>query len=145
MLDHVRAAFRTVIPIVTDSDALGFKVGAELPYLVRTDKLVVYFGDRAELDRVAGLLAPELAGLAAHGVPLTCRCGETGLLSWGMDPPGHSDQSWRSWLAAQLADAMIGDEDGDRVEAALARATALGIDPETWEPRDLDWERDGPD
>lgn len=145
VLADLRPAFRAVIPVVTDSEALGFKVGAELPYLVRTDKLVLYFADRTEMDRVAVLLAAQLDGLVPHGVPFTCRHGTDELLSWGMDPPGTTDESWRSWLAGQLARAMIdAPVPGERVGAALRRAAALGIDPDSWEPRAVDWERDGP-
>lgn len=145
LLDGMRAAFGVVIPLLSDSGALGFKVGAELPYLLRPDKLVLYFGDRAELDRVAAALAPALAGLTPHGVPFTCRCSADGLLSWGMDPPGATDQSWRSWLAARLARAMTDAAPPGRVAAALAQADALGVDSVTWEPRAVDWGRDGPD
>ena len=145
VLHEVRPVFHAVMPVVTESEAVGFKVGAELPYLGRADKLVFYFADRAEMTRVAGLLDPLLAEFRPHGVPFTCAIGESGLLSWGMDPPGKSDQSWRSWLALQLARAMT-EADPDRsVDAALERADALGVDPATWEPLSIDWERDGPE
>jgi hypothetical protein len=145
VLDSVRPVFHAVMPVVTESGAVGFKVGAELPYLGRPDKLVIYFADKAEMDRVAGLLEPRLADFEPHGVPFTCAIEGSGLLSWGTDPPGKTEQSWRSWLAIQLAGAMTEAEPGRGVEAALRRADALGIDPDTWEPLSIDWERDGPD
>ncbi len=145
VLDAVRPAFHVTMPILTESEALGFKVGAELPYLVRPDKLIFYFADKAELLRVASLLKPRLARFEPHGVPFTCDTASGGVLSWGLDPPGRTDQSWRSWLAMQLAGAMTCAEPGGTVDAALARADELGIDPVSWEPRDLDWERDGPE
>lgn len=145
LLDSVRPVFHAVMPIVTESGAVGFKVGAELPYLGRPDKLVIYFADKAEMDRVAGLLEPPLAGFEPHGVPFTCVIDGSGLLSWGMDPPGKTDQSWRSWLALQLARAMTEAEPGRPVEAALQRADALGVDPKSWEPLSIDWERNGPE
>lgn len=133
------------MPIVTESEAVGFKIGAELPYLVRPDKLVFYFADKAEMMRVARLLEPRLAAFEPHGVPFTCPFGRGGLLSWGMDPPGKTDQSWRSWLLGHLARAMTDAEPGRGVAAALQQARVLGVDAVSWEPRSIDWERDGPD
>jgi hypothetical protein len=145
VLDSVRPVFHAVMPIVTESGAVGFKVGAELPYLGRPDKLVIYFADRAEMDRIAGLLEPRLADFEAHGVPFTCAIDGSALLSWGTDPPGQTEQSWRSWLAMQLAGAMTEAERGHAVETALRRAETLGVDPDTWEPLSIDWGRDGPE
>jgi hypothetical protein len=145
LLECIRPAFHAVMPIVTDSGAVGFKVGAELPYLVRPDKLVVYFVDRAEMDRVASLLEPKLAGFEPHGIPFTCPYEGSGLLSWGMDPPGKREQSWRLWLAFKLAEAMTDVEPELQVQAALRRAEVIGVDPDSWEPLSIDWERDGLD
>ena len=144
LLEDIRPVFHAVMPIVTESRAVGFKVGAELPYLVRPDKLVVYFAGRAEMDRVAGLLEPRLAGFEPHGIPFTCPFEGSGLLSWGMDPPGRREQSWRLWLAFKLAEAMANAEPGHEMKGALRRAEGLGIDPHSWEPLDVDWGRDGP-
>jgi hypothetical protein len=145
VLDCVRAAFHAVMPIVTESDAVGFKVGAELSYLGRPDKLVIYFADKAQMDRVAGLLEPLLADFAPHGVPFTCSFNGSQLLSWGIDPPGRTGQSWRLWLALQLARAMTEAAPDRAVDAAIERTAALGVDPVTWEPLSIDWERDGPE
>ena len=145
VIDDVRPVFHAVMPLVTESQAVGFKVGAELPYLARPDKLVVYFSDKAEMDRTAGLLESLLADFEPHGVPFTCAIDGSRLLSWGTDPPGRSEQSWRSWLALQLAGAMTEAEPDRAVAAALRRADALGVDPESWEPISIDWERDGPE
>jgi hypothetical protein len=144
VLDSVRPVFHAVMPIVTESQAVGFKVGAELPYLGRPDKLVIYFADKPELYRVADLLEPRLADFEPHGVPFTCAFDGSQLLSWGTDPPGKTGQSWRLWLALQLARAMTEAEPARGVEAALLRADALGVDPDSWEPLSVDWERDGP-
>jgi len=144
-IESIRPAFHAVMTIVTESQAVGFKVGAELPYLVRPDKLVIYFSDKAEMDRVAGLLEPRLTGFEPHVVPFTCAIDGNKLLSWGTDPPGKTEQSWRSWLALQLGRAMTEAEPGRAVEAAMQRADAIGVDPESWEPLDIDWERDGPE
>lgn len=146
LLEQIRPAFHTVLPIITDSQAIGFKIGAELPYLIRPDKLVIYFDSREEMARVGALLRAQLADVAAHGVPFTCQMDESGLLSWGMDPPdgGNTQRSWRVWLAERLARAMIEAPPEERVAAALKRAESLGVDSVSWEPRDVVWGLDGP-
>jgi len=40
---------------------------------------------------------------------------------------------------------MIEAPPEDRVAAALERAESLGVDPVSWEPRDVVWGLDGPD
>jgi hypothetical protein len=142
LLESIRPVFCAVMPTVTESRAVGFKVGAELPYLVRPDKLVVYFADRAELDRVAALLEPKLTGFEPHGIPFTCPVEGSGLLSWGMDPPGRREQSWRLWLAFKLGEAMANAEPGGEVQAALREAEERGVDPDSWEPLNIEWESD---
>jgi len=147
LLEQIRPAFHAVLPIITDSQAIGFKIGAELAYLTRPDKLVIYFDSREEMTRVGVFLQEQLAEFPAHGVPFTCQIDESGLLSWGMDPPdgGNTLRSWRLWLAQRLARAMIEAPPEDRVAAALERAESLGVDPVSWEPRDVVWGLDGPD
>jgi len=145
VLERIRSAFHAVIPIVTGSEAVSFKIGAELSYLARSDKLVVYFCSYAAMLRVARQLQPALADFGAHGVPFTCPIDEGGLLSWGMDPPGDTQTSWRLWLAQRLARAMTEAPPEEQVDAALQRAKLLGVDPVTWEPRDVVWDGDGSD
>lgn len=140
-LDSIRPALHGVLAVITDSEAVGFKIGAELPYLSRSDKLVVYFSSYAETARVARVLGRRLRGVRAHGVPFTCALDQRGLLSWGMDPPESSQRqhSWRLWLAEHMAAAMVEAPGGKRIEAAIARAESLGIDPVSWEPRAVVW------
>ena len=67
--DGIRPTVHAAMPVITASDAIGFKIGAELPYLVRPDKLVVYFTSREETLRTGRELALLLAGLP----PMACR------------------------------------------------------------------------
>ena len=140
-------AFEAVAAAVTESHAVGFKLGADLPFLVRPDKLVVYLPDLDETIRLGELLEAELVGLRPHGVPLTCVLGESGIVSWGVDPPDGAakQQSWRAWLTRRLAEAMLEGAVEDRVGRALRRAEALGVDPVSWEPRNVVWRADETD
>jgi len=145
--EAIQPVFHTVIETITDSDAVAFKVGAELAYLARPDKLVIYFSGREETLRVGRLLAPALAGFPAHGVPFTGPVDEGGLLSWGMDPPhtSGSQRSWRVWLAERMAHAMAEAPPGEQLGAALSCVESLGVDAVTFEPRNVVWAGDGSD
>jgi hypothetical protein len=141
----MRPAFHAALPVITSSEAVGFKIGADLSYLARPDKIVVYFCSHEETLRVGRLLEPMLVDCPAHGVPFTCPIDGSGLVSWGMDPPDDvaRQESWRLWLAQRLAEAMTEAPIDDQVDAALTHAESLGIDPTSWDPRGVVWRPDG--
>ena len=129
-------------------DVPAFKVGADLPGILRPDKLVVYVSDREAVAAVGAELQSKLKGVDAQGVPFTSQIGDTGVLSWAVDPlrgptgaPGVV-WSWRTDVAWRLAESITtsrsqADTPG-RIQAALARLRADGIDPLAWrasEPR----------
>lgn len=126
----------------SDLDVPAFKVGADLDGLLRPDKIVVYVPDAAAVGAVGAELRARLRGVEAQGVPFTSPLGDTGLLSCAVDPlrgpagaPGRA-WSWRTDVAWRLAESITGSRgQGDvasRVEAALARLRADGIDPVGW-------------
>jgi hypothetical protein len=151
-----REAFAATVSAATAHGALAFKAGAGPYGLLRPDKLVIYFRHREQLHAAAAALTDALDGAPAHGVPFTAAITEDGMLSWAADPPAHAglvgstaSESWRSWLTAQLAAAVIaGRSPSDTapntapntvVRFALHRAAALRIDPRTWAPADTVW------
>jgi HopA1 effector protein family len=127
---------RGLVPELTESRCIRFKVGATPADLARPDKLVAYFGDREEALRVADVLRKRLDGVPAHGVPLSVPFNSNRLLSWGIDPPYKPERptSWRMWLCSEIAQAMTASQSGGRVAAANSRLAAIGIDPDSWEP-----------
>jgi hypothetical protein len=62
---------------------------------------------------IALILKKELSGFTAQGVPFTAQIDESGLLSWGLDPPDTDvlsqieAGSWRMKVTDQLALAII--------------------------------------
>jgi hypothetical protein len=142
----VRDALRELVPELTLSRCVRFKVGATPAFLARPDKLVAYFSDREAALEVAEALKSRIDGLAAHGVPFSCPVDPAGVLSWGVDPPHVPGElrSWRTWLCAEIAEAMTSCGPGDRLAAARRRLAMLGIDPDSWEPRPELWRDDGP-
>jgi hypothetical protein len=144
----VRDVLRELVPLVTESGSFRFKVGANPLYLVRPDKLIVYFGDWVEAIEAGRHLADRLHGMPVHGVPLTCPVDQDGLVSWGVDPPastGAEPRSWRAWLCSELARAMTGADPNDRVAAAHERLDTLGIDATSWTPPPDLWRGNGSD
>jgi len=137
-----------VLPDIVDTLASRgtphFKVGRDLPNLLRPDKLVVYFTSHEHMLEVAERLGEALAGCAAQGVPFTAPLGETALLSWALDPSDDLTRpswlqrdSWRSWVTNRLAKylrqaAASRRSAADMVRYALMRITLDDIDIEQW-------------
>jgi hypothetical protein len=136
------AALSEAFPLIADAfarlDVRSFKVGRRIEGLLRPDKIIAYFDDRAHLDAVAGALERELCGCPVQGVPFTAEAGGNGLLSCGVDPPpGHAATSWRAWVTKKLAATLVARRampPGDRVSAALTEIRLAGVDPERWLP-----------
>lgn len=127
-------AFPIVADVFAGARIRSFKVGRGLAGLLRPDKIVAYFDDRAHLDETARLLARRLRDCPPQGVPFTADAGGDGLLSVGVDPADPSEgASWRAWITRKLARGLIVTRRIDRVAAALDSLRASGVDPETWE------------
>ena len=120
------------------SDVRSFKVGRGVEGLLRPDKIVAYFEDRAHMEEVAARLAGRFCGCPAQGVPFTAEAGGNGLLSSGVDPPAsNAAASWRSWVTKRLAASLTshrGTPGVDPVAAALADIRLAGVDPDLWLP-----------
>ena len=102
-----------VIPLISHSAATNFKIGGSLEAILRPDKMLVYFETHEGLMDIALILKKELSGFTAQGVPFTAQIDESGLLSWGLDPPDTDvlsqieAGSWRMKVTDQLALAII--------------------------------------
>ena len=146
---HLRDAFRALLAAVTAAGAFHFKIGSDVRGLLRPDKIVAYFDERAALDAAAQRIASELSGCPAQGVPFTSEfdCGP--LLSWGSDPPSEEHvpvwlrrQSWRQWICNRLGAALAVAKryPCDSVPAwrfALTRLQLEGVDLTNWAARSL--------
>ncbi len=131
-------AFPRIADELVRSGVRSFKVGRGIEGLLRPDKIVAYFDDRAHMEAVAGALDRSLWGCPAQGVPFSTEAGGNGLLSSGVDPPpGTSVTSWRSWVTKRLAASLTARRATpceDPVAAALADLRLAGVDPERWLP-----------
>lgn len=128
-------AFPIVAEAFASAGVRSFKVGRALHGLLRPDKIVAYFDDRAHLGAVANMLEARLSGCRAQGTPFTADAGGDGLLSWGVDPADPTaGASWRAWITRRLALALTTTERGDRIAAALDSIRDAGVDPERWAP-----------
>ncbi len=131
-------AFPKIARRLVHCEVRSFKVGRGIEGLLRPDKIVAYFDDRAHLEEVAKSLDKALRDCPVQGVPFTAQTGSTGLISAGVDPPaGAMAASWRSWVTQQLAASLIVTPDNqgtDRAAAALANIRQAGADPVRWVP-----------
>jgi hypothetical protein len=145
-LEHTRDALGELLAVAERARVAAFKVGHAAQTLLRPDRVVAYFPSLDALGHAAELLGERLAGLPADGVPFTAAAADTGLLSWGVDPPEgsaayrHGARSWRQWVTRRLAAALAvarataPDDGAGQVPYALLRISRLGVDPVTWAP-----------
>jgi len=130
-------AFPRIADAFARFEVQSFKVGRRIEGLLRPDKIIAYFDDRAHLDTVAGALERALSGCPVQGVPFTADAGGNGLLSRGVDPPAQTATSWRAWVTKKLAASLVAGRampPGDRVSATLTEIRLAGVDPERWQP-----------
>lgn len=146
--EHLGPAFARMVTVLTARGAQTFKAGRDLGGVLRPDKLVAYFQDRAEMLETGRALVGALAGLRAQGVPFTAALDDAGLVSWGVDPerpgfqvPWLSEESWRMRVTQRLAAALCAARAAPTAELepwqfALERMRAEGIDVATWAPEE---------
>lgn len=129
-------------------DVQSFKVGRGIEGLLRPDKIVAYFQDRAHMEAVAAEIGRALWGCPFQGVPFTTEIGGNGLLSTGVDPPlGGNATSWRSWVTKRLAASLTSQrarQSADPVAIALDDIRLVGVDPERWSPSADSFRNAGP-
>lgn len=126
----------------------SFKIASTPQSLCRSDKLIAYFDLPSEAREVGRGLAAELSGLAstAQPVPFSTPLTEDGLLSMGYLPPaavegaGRQRLSWRAWICARLAAAMLTarsmpSRQTQPWQFALWRLELDDIDTTAWTPR----------
>jgi len=148
-LDELPRVFTQVISMMEAIGAEAFKVGRDVHSLIRPDKFVLYFSSFEALEGAGQLLARELHGVKPQGVPFTAQLGETGLVSWALDPPREfapawGFSSWRHWITHQLAGYLAaGLQAGLAAEACVQIArdqlALRGVDTVTWTPNPEIW------
>jgi hypothetical protein len=148
----IRDAFNVWLPAISAAGAHHFKIGANARGLLRPDKIVAYFDDRASLEDAAAHISEELLGCPAHGVPFTAGFSGGALLSWGSDPPFENAvpawlqrQSWRQWITQRLSSALavakrepVGTTSAS--DFALLRVGLEGVDTAEWTPASTAWQ-----
>jgi hypothetical protein len=149
---HLRVAFRAWLPAITAAGAYHFKIGSNARGLLRPDKIVAYFSDRAALEEAAYYITKELSGCPSQGVPFTAELNAGALLSWASDPPMEENvptwlrrQSWRQWICFRLGSALAiaKREQSAAIPAwrfALERLRLEGVDVTTWAPGSELWQ-----
>lgn len=145
LMEHMPAVIKKAMPVINASKAISFKTGSNLHGQLRPDKMIVYFTCMKDLTEAFQLFEKELHGFAAQGVPFTSQLDDTGLLSYGIDPPAEEvleqieGGSWRTAVTDRLA-ACIAQTKRDGLNwpqsLLFIKAGLLtdSIDPISWEP-----------
>lgn len=151
--EMLRDTLHATVPILADSPAFAFKVGGDLPALLRPDKLVVYFRRYEDLVESVARLRTTLAGIPGQGVPFSASLTADGLLSWGIDPAEdmqtfgwNGGESWRAWVTNRLAGSLLVSSRCPDLPVApwtfaLAALELDGIEPTTFVPEEGVWAR----
>lgn len=152
--ERIREVFEIVVRVLSDFPRTQFKIGDSAVGLLRPDKLVTYFRTREQMEEVAQILHRELAGCDAHGVPFSASLDDTGLLSWGVDPPANDRalkwlgrESWRMWVVKKLGSALSIAKTARSAQAvepwrfAIERVRRQGVEVETWTPSPALWSK----
>lgn len=141
----LRDGFDALLSGVESAGANAFKIGKDLPGILRPDKMIAYFSRFEQLQKAAECVLAQLKGCPAQGVPFTAQI-ESPLVSWGADPPIEKDvpawlsrQSWRLWVANRLAIAMLTAKQVSHLKIepwqfAVDRLRLEGVDTDTWTP-----------
>lgn len=152
-VEHLRDTTRVLVHSLTTTSFHAFKLGGDAHGMLRPDKIVVYFSEWSDLQRVASRLGPQLRGIEPQGVPFTCAMENTALLSWGMDPPRaekilswREAESWRLWISNRLAVYLLTAHATrsrrtriSAAEFAMERLRFDGVDVDTWAPTRVLW------
>jgi hypothetical protein len=148
-VDDLPDAVAAALPVLADWNVSSFKIGRDAWGVLRPDKFVAYLPDLETLRVVAVELAAAVRGLCAHGVPFTAALDDTGLLSWGIDPPADRQlstwqgTSWRRWicdcLAVALHVATVAPGRRPAWHFAFARLGLEGVDTGSWRPVGPGW------
>ncbi|MFL0027212.1 hypothetical protein ACJBCE_30275 [Streptomyces sp. NBUL23] len=135
-------ALRACERVLRDRAVAGFKVGFDLPTVLRPDKFVVYLTDPGQADAVAAEIVAGLGAVEAQPLPFTATSPAGPLVARAVDPEDwegrpawHERASWRLNICRLAGEALWASPDlpaRDRVAAALERLTLAGVDTGTW-------------
>jgi hypothetical protein len=141
-LEELPECLPSLVAELGRSQAVQFKIGADLDGLLRPDKLIVYFPSKDALLAAAQALQAIVAKRTVHAVPFTADIAAGGSLSWGIDPASEwfgERLSWRQWICEKVASALILARNGaiDGIapwQFALERLQLEGVDTDTFMP-----------
>lgn len=106
----------------------GLKIAALASAFARPDACVIYLADAEGLEQAWAALGPALSGIEGRGLPFAAPLDESGLLSWGVDPPFSEEAgpgaspshrmhlAWRA--AAHITSATVTDSCASPVDEA---------------------------
>ena len=145
-LESLPEVLAVALRVMSDLAVPQFKVGADVFGLHRPDKVIAYPSSEEQLQALRRELESALPDGPAQPVPFSGVIDAPGRLSWGVDPQNcwlpswQPGESWRLWLAQQLAVAIGAarrdpDPQAEAWRFALNRMNLEGIDTETWSPR----------
>ncbi|GID91358.1 hypothetical protein ACFQFC_10820 [Amorphoplanes digitatis] len=133
---------RASLPVLRHRAVTGFKLGYDLPTLLRPDKFVLFLDDRGQADELAERVADAVGPCPVHPLPFAAVTAAGDLVRTATDPadtPGRpatrERASWRLNICRLAAETLVANRGRPRIErvaAALERLTLAGIDTRCW-------------
>jgi hypothetical protein len=141
-LEELPECLPSLVAELGRSQAVQFKIGADLDGLLRPDKLIAYFPSKDALLEAVHALQTIVAKRTVHAVPFTADIAAGGSLSWGIDPASEwfgGRLSWRQWICEKVASALIVARNGAinsiaPWQFAFERLQLEGVDTDTFMP-----------
>lgn len=145
--DDLPSTVRACTSVIRQHPAVtGFKIGFDLPTVLRPDKFVVYLADAGAADELAASIVDAVGPADVHPLPFTAVTSIGGFVAQATDPEDwigrpawHERASWRLHICRLAAETLWVHRDRtwvERVAAALERLSLAGIDTQRWSWRD---------
>ncbi|MFE4975381.1 hypothetical protein ACFRAR_25160 [Kitasatospora sp. NPDC056651] len=142
MPEDLPFALRQVVPVLAHPAVTGFKVGFDLPSVLRPDKFMLYLSDSGAADQVAAEIADAVGPLNVQPLPFTAATSAGPFVTQATDPPDwegrpvwHELASWRLYVCRLAAETLIASHQAppqERVAAVLERLHLASVDTHCW-------------
>lgn len=136
------SAVRACIPALRHPAVTGFKLGFDLPTVLRPDKFILFLADLEPARELAERIASAFGPAEVHPLPFTAAASAGGIVSMAADPDDWAGRpatieraSWRLHVCRVAAETLVANRNRSRVEqvaAALERLGLAGVDTCRW-------------
>jgi hypothetical protein len=140
--DDLPLTLRASVAVLNHRAVTGFKVGFDLPTVLRPDKFVVFLADDSAVEEVAEAIYAAVGPSGVQPLPFVGTTLVGPLVGHASDPddwagrPAWEERaSWRLHICRLAAETLVAQRDRpwlERVAASLERLSLAGVDTRRW-------------